>query len=329
MRDGMTRPRALTVRTSWAVLALVMCLGSVAPSTRADQAQAFDLRPHGEPGRTTRYEVWSQRTQTATVSLAGNSRTSRFTMTSDGEVTWEIDKVKPDGSMACTMTIDWLTLNFTDDDGKTHKNDSRKSKGDIETFHALVKALAGVPIRVAVAPDGTATKVDGVKAVAAKLKAELKDLVPDDLDFLESASDLANLTGAPKLVAPGSTWDTDLKWTWADPPFEGFMHHDATFTLSGVEDMAGVQVAVIDGRSKLKLELDSSDLPDEMPPYTVKLVKGDLRSQTLFDLSRSEAVGRSAVQTTTVDVTIRMPSTTITRRIEQTVQSQALRIEEK
>jgi Family of unknown function (DUF6263) len=329
MRDGMTRRRTLAVLTFCAVLALLMFLPSATPHARAEESQPFDLRPHGEPGRVTRYEVWSQRTQTATVSLAGNSRTTRFTMTSDGEVTWKIDKVRPDGSMTCTMTLDWLTLNYTDDDGKKHENDSRKSKGAIEPFHALIKAMSNVPIKVTVAPDGTVTGVNGVKAIASKLKSDFKEMVPDDLDFVETASDLATLIAVPASIKPGQNWDADMKWTWGDSPFEGFMHHDATFTLSGVEDMAGVRVAVIDGRSKLKLALDTTDLPEGMPPHTVKLARGDWQSQIMFDLSRGEVVGRNSVQTTTIDVTLRMPSATITRRVDQTLQSQALRIEEK
>jgi len=328
MCNGITGLRALAPWTLTPLFALLLLLASPALDARADQAQSFDLRPQGEAGQTTRYEVWSKRTQNSTNSLGGQTSKSTFTMTSDGEVTWTIDKVKPDGSMACTMTLDWLTLTYQADNGKKHENDSRKSKGDIEPFHALIKAMCGVPIKVTVAPDGTVTGVNGVKAVEAKLKSDFKDMVPDDLDFIESASDLANLIATPKLVQVGQDWDADLKWTWADPPFEGFMHHDASFTLSGVEDMAGVPVAIIDGRSKLKLEMDPSGLPDEMPPYTVKLVKGDLQSQIMFDLSRNEVVGRNSVQTTTVELTLRLPSATITRRAEQSLQSQALRITE-
>ena len=106
------------------------------------------------------------------------------------------------------------------------------------------------------------------------------------------------------------------------------MHHDQTYTLSSIEDVDGLPLAIIDGQSKLKLELDRSDLPEGMPPFDVKLVKGDLQTQVMFDLSRNEAVGRNSIQTTTLDITIRTPNTTITRRVQETLQTQVLRIEE-
>jgi len=312
------------------ILFALGCL-SVLGSTHlayAQEAKTYDLRPRWTPGQSAHYEVWTRRTQHATVTLGNQSRSTNLTMTSEGEITWAVDKVKPDGSAVCTMTLDWLTLEYSPGGGKTLKNDSRKGSGDIEPFHALLKAMAGVPIKVSVGPDGTITKVQGVKAVRAKIKPELKDTVPQDLDFIETATDLATLVAAPGSVQVGKKWKTDLKWTWSDAPFKGYMHHDMTFTLSGVEDVAGVPIAVVDGRSKLKLELDRSDLPDGMPPFDVKLVKGELLSQVMFDLTRSEAVGRNSIQTTTIDVTIRMPNATITRRVEQTLQGQALRVEE-
>jgi Family of unknown function (DUF6263) len=312
----------------WLLAVLIASLSMAARVARADEAEAFNLRPHWTAGQTARYEVWSSRTQQATVTLGGQSRSTEFNMTSEGEVTWTVDKVKADGSATCTMTMDWLTLDMTGDDGKKYENDSRKGKGDIEPFHALLKALAGVPIKVSVAADGTITKVDGIKAIRSRIKPELKDLVPEDLDFIETASDLATLVAAPLGAHAGKKWDADQRWTWSDPPFKGYMNHDLTFTLAGVEDMAGLPVAVVDGRSRLKLELDRSDLPEGMPPFDVKLVKGDLQTQIMFDLTRGEAVGRNTVQTTTIDINIRMPNATISRRVEQTLQGQVLRIEE-
>jgi len=308
------------------VLAVVLLLTPVI--TFAQDDSPIDLRPKWVEGQTARYEVWSSRTQQATVSLAGQSRSTSLSMVSLGEVDWTVDKVKADGSAQCTMTLDWLTLDYTPEDGKTLNNDSRKGSGDIEPFHALLKAMTGVPIKVSVASDGTVTKVQGVKAISAKIKPDLKEMVPEDLDFIETATDLATLVAAPESIDVGKNWKTKLKWTWSDAPFEGYMHHDMTYTLSGVEDVDGLPLAIIDGQSKLKLELDRSGLPEGMPPFDVKLAKGDLQSQVMFDLTRGEAVGRNSIQTTTIDVTIRTPNTTITRRVEETLQSQALRIEE-
>ncbi|MEZ6193213.1 MAG: DUF6263 family protein [Phycisphaerales bacterium] len=301
---------------------------TIVPHASAQDAQTYDLRPQWEAGQTARYEIWTSRTQHSVVSLADQKRTTDMNMVSEGEVTWTVDRVKPDGSAECTMTLDWLTLDYSAN-GKTLKNDSRKGSGEIESIQALLKAMAGVPLKVSVAADGTITKVDGMKTMAGKLGADQKDLVPEELDFIETASDLATLVAAPESIGVGKKWDTKLKWTWSDQPFEGFMHHDMSYTLTGVEDLAGLPVAMVEGKSRLKLELDRSALPDGMPPADVKLVKGELLTQVMFDLSRHEAVGRNSVQTTTVDFTIKMPNATISRRLEETLRGQALRIEEK
>lgn len=305
----------------------LMCLVCLPATLHAQDDPAYNLRPRWVEGQTARYEIWNSRTQHSTVTLAGQKQSSDMQMTSEGEVTWTVDQVKADGSATCTMTLDWLTLDYNEA-GQSFSNDSRKSKGDIAPYHALLKAVTGVPLKVSVDADGTITKVDGIKAIAAKIGADLKDIVPKELDFIESATDMAALIAAPESAKIGDKWDTDVKWTWADRLFEGFMQHDMTFTLSGIEDMEGVPVAVIDGKSKLKLEVDRSKLPEGMPPSDVKLAKGELQTQVMFDLTRNEAAGRNTVQTTTIDFTIRMPNATISRRLEETLQSQVLRIEQ-
>lgn len=324
---GMKRPTRRVFDALALPLAVALVYIVLAPNASAQDARTYDLRPQWKPGQIARYEIWTSRTQRSTVSLADQKRTTDMNMVSEGEVTWAVDRVKPDGSAECTMTLDWLTLDYTAN-GKTLKNDSRKGSGEIESVQALLKAMAGVPLRVSVAADGTVTKVDGTKTMGGRLGADQKDMLPEELDFIETASDLATLISAPASVGVGNKWDTKLKWTWSDAPFEGFMHHDMTYTLAGVEDLAGLPVAMVEGKSKMKLELDRSALPEGMPPSDVKLVKGELQTQIMFDLSRHEAVGRNSTQSTTVDFSIKMPSATISRRLEETLRGQALRIEE-
>lgn len=321
-------PRQTIPTTPVLWLCLLTLLILTPANLLAQDTEPVSLRPKWVEGQTSRYEVWSSRTQQATVSLAGQSRSTSLEMVSLGEVQWTVDKVKADGSAQCTMTLDWLTLEYTPEGEKALVNDSRKGTGDIEPYHALLKAITGVPIKITVAPDGTVTKAQGMKAMAAKIKSDYKEMIPEELDFIETATDLAALVAAPESIDVGKNWKTKLKWTWSDAPFKGYMHHDQTYTLSSIEDVDGLPLAIIDGQSKLKLELDRSDLPEGMPPFDVKLVKGDLQTQVMFDLSRNEAVGRNSIQTTTLDITIRTPNTTITRRVQETLQTQALRIEE-
>ncbi len=313
-----------TVISLAAALALLL-LTSIAS---AQQAQEYNLRPQWKEGQAARYEVWTSREQEATITIAGQKRSSGLKMTSEGEINWKVDKVKADGSSTCTMTLEWLSLSLLRPDGELMTNDSRKSSGDIPPYHEMLKAMMGVPLKVSVAADGTVTKVDGINAISSRIKADYKDMVPEELDFIETATDLATLVAAPESTTVGKKWDADMKWTWADRPFEGFLSQNMKYTFSNVEDLAGVPIAIIDGKAKLKLDLDRSSIPENLPPADVKLVKGELQTQIMYDLSRHEAVGRNSTQTTTIDFTIRAPSTTIQRRLIETIQGQVLRVAE-
>ena len=310
--------------TAWCVLVLAIS------TAWADDAQTYDLRPQWTVGQTARYAIWTQRTQNISMTMAGQKRDAQIVMTSEGEVTWTVDQVKADGSSVCTMTLDWLAVELAADNGNTMKNDSRKGSGDVEAFHKMLKAMAGTPLKVTVAADGTVTKVKGVNAISSRMPADLKDMVPEELDFIETASELATVIAAPESAGPGTKWDTDLKWSWSDSPFEGHLNYDMKFTFDGVEPLADVPVAVIDGQSKIKLDVDRSKVPEGMPPTDIKLVKGELQTQIMYDLTRHEAVGRHTVQNTTIDFVVSLPNNNkLNRRLVETLQSQSLRIEEK
>ncbi len=321
MRQGM-------IRTGVHLIAWCMCL-ILTQAASAQDAETYNLRPHWTQGQTARYEIWSSRTQDVSMTFAGQKRDAQIVMSSEGEVLWTVDQVKADGSSVCTMTIDWLAVEMAADGGKPLKNDSRKGSGDIEPFQKLLKAMTGVPLKVSVAADGTVTKVTGMKAISSRMETDFKELVPEELDFIESATDLATLVAVPESVTVGKKWDADLKWTWSDTPFEGHLKHDMKYTLAGVEEMAGLQIAVVEGKSKLKLDVDRSNLPEGMPPTDVKLVKGESQTQIMYDMSRHEAVGRHTSQSTTIDFTVRLPNNnTLNRRLVETLQGQSLRIAE-
>lgn len=320
--------RQKSVWTGAWLVALCMYL-ALGPVVVAQEAQTYDLRPVWTEGQHARYQIWTQRTQNISMSLAGQSRDAQVVLTSEGEVSWNVDKVKADGSSTCTMTIDWLSIEINPNGGKKIVNDSRKGSGDIEAFHKMLKAMTGAPVKVSVAADGTITKVTGINAISARLPAEQKESAPDELDFIETASDLASLIAAPASAEPGKTWDTDLKWNWSDTPFKGFLNYDMKYTFTGVEQLADVPVAVIDGQSKIKLDVDRSKLPDNMPPTDVKLVKGDIQTQVLFDLTRHEAVGRNSIQNMTINYVVSLPQNNkLNRRVVETIQGQVLRLEE-
>lgn len=306
-------------------LALVCVIAMAAGSASAEEAASrIDLRPHFVQGRSSRYSLWTLRRQDVTIALAGRTQSASTQMIIEGEVSWKVLSVAGDGSAVCTMTIDWLTFDLTTTDGKHQFNDSRQGTGDTEKVHNLMRAMAGVPVTVHAAADGSITRVEGVEAMRGRAAEGVK--VPDDLDFVESASDLATLPYAPAEIAQGGTFNAKFGWSHE----MGIMNHDSVFTVSSVEQVAGIGVATVDGHSRLTFQPDFSKLPPDAPKMSVELKSGEATTQTMFDLDRHEAVGRNSRQNTTIQITMDLPNQnqTLVRTLTESVQGQVLRISE-
>ena len=289
--------------------------------------EAVDLRPKFVAGRNARYRVWTRRNQQISMSLGDSAQTIGRETLIEGEVTWRIEQVADDGSATCTMALDWLTVKQTRDDGAEQFNDSRLASGDNETTHQLMQAMVSAPVHLTMAADGTVTGVSGVEALRQRAP---EGLGPDDLDFMESASDLATIPFAPETAVVGEPFDLRFKWQHdlGMPSISAFMHHQGSFSLVSAEQIAGIPVATVQGKASLSLEPDLSKLPANAPPVEIKLLAGQWHSQVIFDLSRHEAVGRNTVQTTQVQITLTVGDRTLTRTIDETIHGQALRIAE-
>ncbi|MEX0745488.1 MAG: hypothetical protein WD118_07785 [Phycisphaeraceae bacterium] len=300
---------------------IAMCIAP-APAAAQDEPAAVDFRPAWQPGQTARYEVWTQRERESTMSVGGETQQVNMTLESEGEVTWTVDRVEPDGSAVCTMTIDWLATTVTDAEGQAQVNDSRRASGDIEPMHQVLRAMAGVPVRVHVGVDGAVQRVEGIDAIARAV--EIAELAPDENDFIRSATHLAVLADAPADARAGHTWNARHTWNHE----AGQMQHSDAYTLQSVGEIAGVPVATVVSRTQLELDVDRSVFPDDGPPVDVQLTEGTRSAEVIFDLQRREAVGRNSLERTTVQVNVRLPEQTLNQRNRETVRSQALRIAE-
>ena len=309
-------PMIRTLTTSLAV-ALLCSAGAFAQSDTA-----VDLRPHWEAGHKSVYEFWGQHERVTTRSIAGQSDDSSLSVESRGQVTWVVDRVKPDGSYACTMVLDWMEATYQTPDGRKLKSDSRKGSGEPEAMHDRLRAMAGVPLTVEVAADGSITKLTGVDKM--KRKAKDAETIPEELDFIETAADLATLVAAPKSLEPGKSWNTDFRWSHE----LGHLEHDVTYTLAGVEHIEGIRLATVNGKSKLKLDVDRSGFPAGGPQINIRLIEGAADTQVLFDLQRHEAIGRNSSHSETVEMTMRNQNISINVRMTTRVQGQILRISE-
>ena len=313
------------------IAVLLMTAVVLIPSVWAEDSDSYQLRPQWKKGQSATYEFWTRRDEKQTLSAPRMpSRDFSTTLETTGEVTWTVDQVEPDGSSTCTMRLDWMVITLTGPDGSTKTNDSRKSRGDVEPFQELLKVMTGVPLRVQVEADGSIAEVSGVEKM--RQATDQPDLVPEDLDWLESATDLATVAGVPAQLPVGGSWKRDFRWTHDSfdiPDLEVHGLQKMDFILSKVEQLEGIPVATVDGTAPLKLEIDRSGLPAEMPPLTIRPQRGEVVTQVLFDLQRREAVGRNTTQSESVEVTLTLPPGPVKRLIETDIQSQVLRISER
>lgn len=305
-----------------AVLSMLLAL-LAAPAVALGQEtrEPVRLQPQWEEGQTSRYEIFTRREQRGLVMAAGERREQQASVETTGELTWHVQQVRSDGGAVCEMTIDWMRMTMRSDQAE-QVNDSRQGSGDTEPVHDMLRAMAGTPIEVRVAPDGLIEGVAGVDAVRQSMANP--GLAPGELDLIESASKLALLAGAPAQATVGDTWQRRNRWRHE----MGYLHEDITWRLEGVEHIAGIPVATVTGDAVLDLEFEEPDMPPDAPPVDVRLREGDLQTQVMFDLQRGEAVGRNSVQHTRIEITVETPQQRVQQEIEQTIQSQALRIGE-
>jgi hypothetical protein len=283
--------------------------------------QHVDLRPRLAAGQQTRYRVWTRKDTTNTMSAGGETHDFTVSYTVEGEVDWRIERVKSDGSATATMTLAWISVVYEMPDGSRLTADTRKGRGEPEGLYQTLAAMVG-PVSVEVAADGSITGVKGVDALRRKAGPEAS--FPQDLDFIESASDLATIPFAPADLAVGRAWEASFRWTHE----LGHLNYAVKNTLTAVEEIAGIPIANVRITGPVKLEVDRSKMPKDGPPIDVKTTEGTFEAQVMFDLRRGEAVGRNSVSSRTIDITIRLPQQTMTRRTRERVQSQALRVVE-
>ena len=319
-----------TIFTFFVVLTLVLAIRPDLPGRCLAESpdQTIDLRPRFVEGQTARYRVWTLRQRSFTMSINEQNLVRNDQAVFEGELTWQVEQVEDDGSAMCVMNLDWLTARITAPDGTERSNDSRQASGDIEKLHQLMLAMVGEPIRVAVAADGSVTGVSGVEAIRQQVPEGMSP--PEDLDFMETASDLATIPFAPAELALGDSFSAQFNWNHdvVMSKVTAMIRHDGTYTLGSVEDVAGIPVATVEGAASLALDVDLSELPADGSPVEVRLLSGESTSQMMFDLWRHEVVGRNVVQKTQIEAVTTSDRGTISRTIDEMVQSQALRIAE-
>lgn len=296
------------------------------------ESLVFNLQPKPKAGQVSRYEIWTARTQFTSRTINGQaSGDAQTKIEVNGEISWTINSVAADGSYEATMLFDYLSVDVTLPTGDVRSVDSRKpNPGEpLSTMHDLVSSMSTTPLDVSMTADGSVKGVRGVDRIRNAVGEENDP--PTELDFIESASDLATLLEAPAAAAIGDRWTVDRTWSREIAQLDADLTTRTTYTLASVENIAGIELATVTGTSKCTLEPDMPDM-SQLPanaPRPRFTATADITSAIMFDMSRNEAIGRNATENLRLQVDIQTPQANVQTVFEEVIQSQALRISEK
>ncbi|MBI1336701.1 MAG: hypothetical protein GC164_07040 [Phycisphaera sp.] len=316
----------LCVSLTW-LAGLAPALADDAPVAKDEQPvielpSEVSLRPVFKVGQWARYDFWTLRSQSVQVNVAGKSQSRSNRMEMNGQMTWRVSRISPDGSSTCEMTIDYMTMTMTSDDGQSQTIDTRKGRSGDSPVDGMLRAMAGKTVAVEVGSDGTIGRVKGVEAIARAMPEGLN--APDDLDFAETASDLATLVAAPPEAQVGSHWKCKQRW---NHPM-GKVDQNWSYTLDSVGLVEGVPLAVVSGNATLKLDVDTSKFAGKPVRPDIRMTDGSCSTQVMFDLDRHEAVGRNTTSSSRVSTKISFSGRSLSTLMDETVQSQVLRTAE-
>lgn len=310
-----------TRRLSWVWGVCLAIMFVAGPLIAQDAPKPADLRPLWKQGQTSRYETTYARLRTSEV--IGLAPPVQAKMKVDAVVRWKVTAANPDGGGVAEMTIENMTVELTNSEGESLTVDRNSNDERTANMAKVLNALIDSPLEVHVDATGHVGQVKGAEAIQAKTGLD-DDSGMTEKDFQESASDLAVLVGGAQAVAAGESWNEKFEWNHE----MGSISYDTTYTLAGVEPIAGVPVAMINRTAALGFIPDLSDLPEDAPPITAKLVEGSHTAQIMFDLSRHEVVGQNIDQTMQIEVTIEAPGRRIVRVMKEQSNSQLVRISE-
>lgn len=322
------------MKKTFAPLVLILALLVALPAA-AQEVEPANLRPKWTVGQGATYAFWSKKKKDETAQILGQEQSETTTFISEGKVAWRVDTVNEDGSATCTLQFKKIDFTITVGENEPIKMSSDNASGDRPAFDNLMSALTSVPLKVTVNADGTIGKVQGIDELttAAGDEAVQADIIPDELSFQETASDLATLISAPAQATPGQTWNATNTWNHEDifPSAETKAKWDTTFTFDSVGEIAGVPIATIKTKSDVAIEVDLSELPEGAPDIDIQISDTSASGEVLFDLSRNETVARNEAMSYTASITVAPPRPdlpAITVKIVETNQSQLLRVSE-
>ncbi len=304
---------------AYRMIVAVLAGSLIVAASAGAQNEKLDLRPHWKQGQTSAYRVISERKLSAQITGPMGDNQSSATMRVEGEVAWEVLEASPDGGGVARLTTRKMQFSMTNDKGRTLTADERRADEEIKEMRNLIKAYVDTPITAHIAADGTIEKLEGLDDMQSRA-GELGESITEN-DLKDMVRETVLLSGATDAMQMGDSWKHEYQTTVTG---KAEAQVKLRYELMGAEEIAGVPVAAVSGQGEVKIK------KPELPPHArFKQTEGEENSQTYFDLTRHEVIGRNVDTVVGFRVEISLGGETITQQTTIHLNGQVLRIEEK
>ncbi len=298
---------------------LFLLIALLCPTVSQAQ-ETVDLRPLWKKGQLSRYQM--HQVETTVTQMPGLADPQESVTEFDAEVTWQVIEAKAEGGGLARLHFDNITIKLTGPSGQSSTVTAQQADPEFEGTQQYIKALMGGTLEVRISPDSQVGGIQGIEAI--KQNAGPSGQRMNENYFKGMVMDLAMLTGGTAGIKPGQTWT--FPHTSTHPL--GQIHLNFTDEFKGVEEIAGVPVALVQQKAQVTFEPDLKDPPADAPPVQVRTTAAEAGGQILFDLSRHEIVGSQSLQKLGIEIKMTVRGRDFTRILNETTQTELVRIAE-
>jgi len=292
----------------------------------AATALRYDLRPRFIAGRGSRYSFWESRNMQTWVAGPGGERNVELNMTTEGVLLWSVVTVREDGAADCEIVIDYVVVTVESPAGELRIIDSRQLPEDDDRTHRWLSALTATPLRFRMLGDGSVERFESLDEIRAAVDANRPGM--NASMFIEQASTLATMPGAPAEASVGTSWQRQEQWSRDYGGFPVQLDHRTKYDFENVARIAGIDVVTVRGNSQLDGRLDGQRMSPNAPPVDMQMSAGEVTTRIMFDMASHEVVGSDTVETVTLDLEMSIRDIAITTRIDERIHSQVMRVAE-
>lgn len=304
---SITRPTV-----TWAVFVMLLCAA-------AARGEEVDLTPRWQKDQTSVYKVLTERKMTMRIDGPMGSKSTGFSTVVEGELEWKVIDAAADGGGVARLSTRSMKMTLTDPKGNTHTAEAGRADEAVKAMSDLIRAYVDTPITVHVSSDGTIEKIEGLKEMQSRAGDQGKSISQSSLD--DMVRETALLCGVTDDLKPGDAWKHAYETTIAGKAEASV---DTRYQFIGAEKIAGIPIAAVSGVGEVKIKK-----PELNEKARFEQTEGKENSQTYYDLSRSEIVGRNVDAVVGFRVQLQLGADKLTQETTIHMNSQVLRMQEK